>query len=390
MEFLPIATRTRPRLAVELRPEGLVAARADAGPATVLNALARRDLPGAAVRPGLRAGNVHEPAPVSAALRAALDSVAGRGKERSRYLTLIVPDAAVRVLLLDFDDFPSKAAEALPVVRFRLKKLLPFDADAAVISYQVMSSTRGRVEVLAAAIPKDVLAEYEGLVTAAGFLPGAVLSSTLAALAGMDETGEPALVVNAGPEMVTTAIVRGGVLLLHRTVELAGDPVQAPYYGSTTVSQAVAAMLPLVDRAGTAAEWASQEPLPEYDRMDAAAEIQTGELRRENGALPSYENAVVAAVNRGTPVTAAREVAQAVSVAAAYFEDSLGAPPTTVWSAGVTGAERLREMLEDAGIEGLRVRELVDPAHLAPGVTTAGSGAVPHGWVAGLRGALHG
>jgi type IV pilus assembly protein PilM len=44
---------------------------------------------------------------------------------RSREVTLIVPDAAVRVLLLEFDELPAKPAEALPIVRFRLKKLLP-------------------------------------------------------------------------------------------------------------------------------------------------------------------------------------------------------------------------------------------------------------------------
>ena len=54
---------------------------------------------------------------------------AGVRSGRWRDVTVVVPDAAVRVLLLDFDQLPSKAAEALPVVRFRLKKLLPFDAD---------------------------------------------------------------------------------------------------------------------------------------------------------------------------------------------------------------------------------------------------------------------
>ena len=55
----------------------------------------------------------------------------------------MVPDSTVRVLLLDFDSLPSKAAEALPVVRFRLKKLLPFDADDAAVSYQIMSGKSG-------------------------------------------------------------------------------------------------------------------------------------------------------------------------------------------------------------------------------------------------------
>src|ERR1700678_3173475 len=118
----------------------------------------------------------------------------------------VVPDAAVRVLLLDFDTLPGKAAEALPIVRFRLKKMLPFDADDAAVSYQVMETRKGSVKGVAVAIPRGGLAEYEGVVREAGFEPGAVLPSTLAALAGMAEGDAPALLVNAGAHGVTTAI----------------------------------------------------------------------------------------------------------------------------------------------------------------------------------------
>ena len=41
----------------------------------------------------------------------------------------MIPDAAVRVLLLDFDTLPEKTTEAEPIVRFRLRKSVPFDAD---------------------------------------------------------------------------------------------------------------------------------------------------------------------------------------------------------------------------------------------------------------------
>ena len=71
---------------------------------------------------------------------------------------MIVPDAAVRVLLLDFDELPAKPVEALPVVRFRLKKLLPFDADDAAISYQVMATAKGSLQALAVAMPRQLLA----------------------------------------------------------------------------------------------------------------------------------------------------------------------------------------------------------------------------------------
>ena len=119
MEFLPTTLGTRPRLALEIRAEGVVAARAEDA-AALLTAVARGDVAEGAVVPGLKVGNITNRAGVVAAVRSALDGLVGRGAERSRDVTLIVPDAAVRVLLLDFDQLPSKMAEALPVVRFRL------------------------------------------------------------------------------------------------------------------------------------------------------------------------------------------------------------------------------------------------------------------------------
>jgi type IV pilus assembly protein PilM len=361
MEILPTSLGTRPRLAVEVRAEGVVAARAEDATA-LLTAVARADLREGAVAPGLKAGNIVNRAAVVAAVRTALDGVAGSG--RGRDVTVVVPDAAVRVLLLDFDQLPGKAAEALPVVRFRLKKLLPFDTDDAVLSYQVMSSGKGGVQVVAVAIPKSVLDEYEGVVTAAGYLPGAVLPSTLAALAGLDEAEAPALVVNAGPRGVTTAIVKGGVLLLHRSVDMAGE---------MPVETAVMAV-PLVDRESSAQEWAQQEGLGPggYDRFDAEASMQKQVLEQ-------------AEMRELAATAAAREVTQAVSVAAAYFEDTLQVAPEVVLAAGTTGAETLAAMLQESGLEGLRVREMVDAGMLEAGAVTA---SVSRSWLAGVRGAL--
>ncbi len=282
-----------------------------------------------------------------------------------RDVTVIVPDAAVRVLFVDFDQLPSKAAEALPVVRFRLKKLLPFDADEAMVSYQVMSTEKDSVKLLAVAMPKAVLEEYEAAVLAAGYLPGAVLPSTLAALAGLDEAEAPVLVVNAGLGTVTTAIVRAGMLLLHRSVDMSAG-------GSAPLT--VTSVLPVVSRESTAQEWAQQEPLGPggWDRFDAETAMQT--------------SLVETAVTRDIEArAAAREVAQAVSVAAAYFEDSLQRPPDQLLVAGTLGAELLSAMMEESGLEGLRVREMVEPGMIEPGAVTA---SVPRGWLAGVRGAL--
>jgi type IV pilus assembly protein PilM len=310
-------------------------------------------------------GNIADRASVVAAVRSVLDQVAGRGSERGvgRDVTVVVPDTAVRVLLLDFDQLPSKVAEALPVVRFRLKKLLPFDADAAAVSYQVMSSERGVVRVIAVAMPKDVLEEYEGVVTAAGYLPGAVLPSTLAALAGLDAAEAPALVVNAGLSGVTTAIVKGGILLLHRSLDL-----------SANVEAAVAAVV-MVGESMPDAAWDRQPPA-DYDRFDAETAMQTSVIEKAE----ITELAAAAAKQ-----AAATEVTQAVSVAAAYFEDTLQVAPENVLVAGTISVDGVAAMMEAHDLEGLRVQELVDAGMMEAGAVSA---SVPRGWLAGVRGAL--
>jgi type IV pilus assembly protein PilM len=342
MEFLPKSMGTRPRLACEVRAEGVVAARAEDSLA-VLSAVSRVPLEGGAMVPHLRVSDTGVAAAsvavaangfgeagravLVAAVRKALEAVC----LRSREVTLVVPDAAVRVLLLDFDALPAKPAEALPVVRFRLKKLLPFDADEAAVSYQVMASTKDLLHVLAVAMPREVLAECESVVREAGFEPGAVLPSTLAALAGLIDGDRPTLVVNAGQEGVTTAIVKGGVLLLHRTVDLGAD---------------------------LQADLAAGMPGPE-----AAA--------KETGAEPT------------------NEVAQAVSVAAAYFEDTLETAPSVILAAGTLGADALTVLLDEAYVGPLAVQEMMDRQMLGAGADSAGTPAgVPLGWLAGVRGAL--
>ena len=383
MNLLPQSLGLRPRLAVEIRPEGVVAARSDDAQA-VVSAVAYGELSEGVVVPALKAGNIAARPIAVAAVKKALEAVA----LKERDTTLVVPDAAVRVLLLDFDTLPAKAVEALPVVRFRLKKLLPFDADEAVVSYQVMSSNRTVVRVLAVAIPRDVLTEYESVVREAGFSPGAVLPSTLAACAGMAEIDAAALLVNAGDSSVTTAIVQGGILLLHRTVDLQAEGLHERVMAAALVAEGANETLPLVDAEASAGEWAMQEPLTGYGVVDEA-DLRARQLAEEIAAEVMSDPAVALEIEmEAQQLTAVeREVTQAVSVAAAYFEDTLQAPPGVVLAAGTMGAESLGALLRQAGFgDGeLRVREMVEPVMLAGGAVST---RVPHGWMAGVRGAL--
>ncbi len=209
----------RPPAAVEIAPEGVLAASLAGKGQRPTYAFA--PLPDGAVAPGIGEANLHAPEAVAAAIRTALDQVS----PRTRSVTLVLPDTSVRVFVLDFDSLPSKAADAISVLRFRLRKMVPFDAEHAGISYQVLSEDKTECRVLAAVVPGPIRAEYEAAVRAAGFEPGALLPSALAALAAVD-TQEAVLAACLTDVSLTTSITRREDLLLYRTLELPADPKQ--------------------------------------------------------------------------------------------------------------------------------------------------------------------
>ena len=231
--------------------------------------------------------------------RSALDELS----LRKRDVTVILPDTLVRVFVLDFDSLPAKAAEAVPVVRFRLRKMVPFDVEPAGVTYQVLSQNETECRVLAAVMPGPILAQYEAVVRAAGYEPGAVLSSSLAALDALDSM-EAVLAANLSAHAITTTIVNGQELLLYRTLDLPEDPGQR------------------------------------------IAEIQ-----------------------------------RSIAVAAAYFEDKLGARPRRLYYAGVQNTDEFAEAIGDPALSVVEWASRPDEGAMT---------ALPQTSFAGVAGALAG
>ena len=204
----------RPRVACEVSAERVVAARASDG-APTLEAVQSQELVAGTVTPGLQHANIASRETLVAALRDSLAPVAGR----SRDITLVIPDASTRILLLDFDTLPEKSEDADAVVRFRLKKSLPFDVDASSVSFDRQTAEEG-IRVVAAVTPRSVLEEYESVVREAGYNPGAVLPSMIAAL-GVVDASRPTMVIKVEPGTTTFAIVDQNQLLLYRALDTA-------------------------------------------------------------------------------------------------------------------------------------------------------------------------
>jgi type IV pilus assembly protein PilM len=206
----------RPPVAVEIAPEGVLAAASPApGQPPVF---AFEPLPAGAIEPGIAEANIRATEAVVVAIRIAL----GKVSPRTRSVTVVLPDTSVRVFVLDFDSLPAKPVEALPVLRFRLRKMVPFEVEHAGVSYQVLVEKKNELKALVAVIPGPILQEYEAAVRAAGYEPGAVLPSSLAALAAR-ESMEAMLTASLSGAALTTSITNGQDLLLYRTLDLPAD-----------------------------------------------------------------------------------------------------------------------------------------------------------------------
>lgn len=151
--------------------------------------------------------------------RAVIGLAGANGSWRAREAAVILPDYSTRVAVLDFEQFPSDRQEQMALVRFRLKKTVPFEMDTASISYQAKQYD-GRWYAVVAASALEIVARYEAAFRAAGFQPGFVTTSTLAS---MDLVAADSLAVAAklSGRVLTVSLSEGPRLRLMRCMELA-------------------------------------------------------------------------------------------------------------------------------------------------------------------------
>jgi type IV pilus assembly protein PilM len=161
--------------------------------------------------------NVLMPDELAAAVRA-LAPVNGARKRRD--IALILPDYCARVAVLDFDNFPADAKEQLSLVRFRMKKSVPFDVESAAVGYWAQTAG-GKVDVVAAVAPVEIIARYEAPFRAAGMNPGFVTTSSLAML-HLVEGRQVTVIAKLSGNVLTLMVLNGGVVKLIRCLEL-GD-----------------------------------------------------------------------------------------------------------------------------------------------------------------------
>jgi type IV pilus assembly protein PilM len=254
----------RPHLACEVAADRVLAARASGGRIELYSS---HSLPAGAVVPNLGNVNVLDGQVLRLAIAEALAGV----QDRSRDVIAVLPDAAVRVVMVDFDTLPDKRADAEAIIRFRLKKSLPFNVDQAALSYDV-HRMNAHAKVLAAVSPQSVLEEYESAFRDAGYNPGVVVPSMLAAL-GLVDAGAPTLVVKVDSVSISVAVVDGEELRLLRTLE---NPSGTAVTGAQIAADVYPSVVFYEDTYGAKMERVLVAGLPVMADISAALEAQLG------------------------------------------------------------------------------------------------------------------
>jgi Tfp pilus assembly PilM family ATPase len=210
-----------PSAAVEITARRVtVAAVSEHGGSRVLSSHASEALPAGAVEPGLNAANVHDPAALTAALKAALDQVS----PRPRRLALVLPDPVAKLSLVRFDKVPAKVQDLDQLIRWQIRKAAPFKIEDAQVSWVPGSVIAGGGrEYVVTVARRDIVESYERACEGAGAYAGIVDLASVnlinAVLAGQPAGAERSewLLVHVAFDYITLAIVRGGDVIFFRS-----------------------------------------------------------------------------------------------------------------------------------------------------------------------------
>lgn len=206
-----------PSLVIELTTDGVVGVRRN-GSATTFSQRAERTFAPGTIDPAPTRPNIVNAAELAAALGAVVDEL---GPRKGSETALILPDASSRLTVLDFEDgsLPTGAADRLKAIRTRLDKSVPFEIEAARISYQVSNLANGH-SVLVALTPAEIVRQYETALSNLGLWSGYVSTSTAAAMNLLPD-GDMTLFAKLAPSgNITLAALENGVTRLVRNVDL--------------------------------------------------------------------------------------------------------------------------------------------------------------------------
>jgi hypothetical protein len=129
-----------------------------------------RPLPEHGASPSLFRPNLGEPEELA---RRVQDLLAATGTKPGR-LSLVLPDNLAKISLVTLPERPGSPRQMEEVLRFKLRRAVPFRLEDAVFTHQVLPGEGAGVTVLVAVMLRSVVEQYERVLEAAGARPGLV------------------------------------------------------------------------------------------------------------------------------------------------------------------------------------------------------------------------
>ena len=214
----------RPDVGVEIAPGRVTAVAVERQrDVATITGHATEPLPPGALAPSLNAVNLANRDAVVAATRRVLAQVG-----QPTHVVLVVPDTAAKVSLVRFEKVPGRAADLEAMVRWQVRKAVPFATDRAQVAWtDGIDLPEGGRELVVVAMRREVVEEYESVCTLSGTHAGVVDVATfnlvnlaLACGAARPEAADARpgdwLLVHLTPEYSSLAIVRGTRLVFYR------------------------------------------------------------------------------------------------------------------------------------------------------------------------------
>jgi type IV pilus assembly protein PilM len=196
---------------------------ADGGGEAVVSAYAFEPLAPTVVEPALNTPNVRDRAALTTAVRDALEKVS----PRARRIALVLPDTAAKVSLVRFEKVPPKVADLDQLIRWQMRKAVPFKIEEAEVSWVAgVAQADGGREFLVTIARRSVIEEYEHACDAAGVHAGLVDLATFNVVNSVLASGGASgdwLLIHVAQDYATIVVVRGADLVFYRNRPTAED-----------------------------------------------------------------------------------------------------------------------------------------------------------------------
>ena len=198
----------RPLWACEFTSQHIIVAGVDSSRKRIAGSV-KAALPGDAIVGSLSERNLQNSDAALDIARNAMKEAGARGFE----VSVVIPDDSSRIAFLTVDGLTGSVHDRETFVRWKLKKSVPFDVDAAQVSYQVLGPHLGPegkgIDIVVALSPRSIVQEYEELFERLGLHAGLVVPSTLATMnlyPSRELVQQDALLVKIASESITTTI----------------------------------------------------------------------------------------------------------------------------------------------------------------------------------------